>query len=75
VSGPGTGCQVNSPTSEVVTLRYVWRLHHVGLGARQRHKPIVLFVADRDVRIVTAEGELLRQLVLAPTRDYQRQSE
>ena len=57
-----------------VTLRYDSRLHHIGLGARHRGKPIVLFVADRDVRIVTEDGELLRQLVLDPTRDYQRQS-
>ena len=39
-----------------------------------RGKPIVLFVADRDIRIVDADGELLRALVLDPTRDYQRQS-
>lgn len=57
-----------------VTLRYDSRLHHIGLGARHRGKAIVLFVADRDVRIVTEDGELLRQLVLDPTRDYQRQS-
>jgi len=31
-------------------------------------------VADRDVRIVTEDGELIRQLILDPTRDYQRQS-
>ena len=58
----------------VVTLRYDSRLHHIGLGARHRGKPIVLLVADRDVRIVTEDGELLRALVLDPTRDYQRQS-
>ena len=57
-----------------VTLRYDSRLHHIGLGARHRGKAIVLFVADRDVRIVDADGELLRELVLDPTRDYQRQS-
>lgn len=34
----------------------------------------MLFVADREVRIVTEDGELLRQLTLDPTRDYQRQS-
>jgi hypothetical protein len=33
-----------------VTLRYDSRLHHIGLGARHRGKPIVLFVADRDIR-------------------------
>jgi transposase InsO family protein len=57
-----------------VTLRYDSRLHHIGLGRRHRGTPIVLFVADREVRIVTEDGELLRQLVLDPTRDYQRQS-
>jgi len=57
-----------------VTLRYDSRLHHIGLGARHRGKAIVLFVADRDIPIVDADGELLRELVLDPTRDYQRQS-
>jgi len=57
-----------------VTLRYESRLHHIGLGRGHRGTPIVLFVADRDVRIVTEDGELLRQLVLNPLRDYQRQS-
>jgi transposase InsO family protein len=57
-----------------VTLRYDSRLHHIGLGARHRGKAIVLFVADRLVRIVGVDGELLRELVLDPTRDYQRQS-
>jgi len=57
-----------------VTLRYDSRLHHIGLGARHRGKAIVLFVADRVVRIVDADGELLRELILDPTRDYQRQS-
>ena len=57
-----------------VTLRYDSRLHHIGLGARHRGKVVVLFVADRDVRIVTEDGELLRHLTLDPNRDYQRQS-
>ncbi len=57
-----------------VTLRYDSKLHHIGLGARHRGKAIVLLVADRDVRIVTEDGELLRQLTLDPARDYQRQS-
>ncbi len=35
---------------------------------------IVLVVADRYIRIVDDDGELLGELVLDPTRDYQRQS-
>ena len=57
-----------------VTLRYDSRLHHIGLGMRHRGKSIVLFVAGREVRIVDGDGVLLRELVLDPTRDYQRQS-
>jgi hypothetical protein len=30
-----------------------------------------LLVADRDIRVLTVEGELLRQLTLDPSRDYQ----
>jgi hypothetical protein len=29
-------------------------------------------VTDLDVRVVTEDGELLRELVLDPSRDYQR---
>jgi hypothetical protein len=32
---------------------------------------VVLLVADRDVRVPSAEGEILRQLVLDPSRCYQ----
>jgi hypothetical protein len=42
--------------------------------APSRDNANVLVVADRDTRIVDADGELLRELVLDPTRDYQRQS-
>ena len=57
-----------------VTLRYGSRLHHIGLGARHRGKSIVLLVADREIRIIDGDGEVLRQLTLDPARDYQRQS-
>jgi transposase InsO family protein len=57
-----------------VTLRYDSKLRHIGVGARHRGKAILLFVADRNVRIVSEDGELLRELVLDPSRNYQRQS-
>jgi hypothetical protein len=31
----------------------------------------VLLVADRDVRVLTLDGELLRQLTVDPSRSYQ----
>jgi transposase InsO family protein len=58
-----------------LTLRYESKLLHIGIGARHKGLAVVLLVADRDVRVVSAEdGELLRHLTLDPSRDYQRQS-
>lgn len=58
-----------------LTLRYDSRLLHIGMGARHKGRPVVMLIADRDVRVVSAEGgELLRHLTLDPTRNYQRQS-
>jgi len=34
----------------------------------------LVLVADLDVRVLTEDGELLRELTLDPSCDYQRQS-
>ena len=45
------------------------------MGARHRGRPVVMLIADRDIRVLTVEdGELVRHLTLDPSRDYQRQS-
>ncbi len=54
-----------------VTLRYLGRLHHIGLGLVYKNRPVRLLVAGAHVRVVTEEGSLLRELTLDPTRDYQ----
>jgi transposase InsO family protein len=54
-----------------VTLRYDSRLHHIGVGRAHAGTRVVLLVADLDVRIVNEDGELLRQLTIDPSRDYQ----
>jgi hypothetical protein len=54
-----------------VTLRYRSRLRHIRVGADHRNKPVHIFVAGAQVRIVTEEGELLRALIIDPARDYQ----
>jgi transposase InsO family protein len=56
-----------------ITVRYQSKLHHIGMGARHRGRPVVLLIADRDIRIISPEGEVLRHLTLDPSRDYQRQ--
>ena len=54
-----------------VTLRHDSRLHHIKVGRRHAGTRVVMLVAGLSVRIVTEDGELLRELVLNPTRDYQ----
>jgi hypothetical protein len=55
----------------VVTLRHRGKLHHIGVGKAHKHTPVILLVADLDVRILTEEGEVLRHLTLDPSRNYQ----
>ena len=55
-----------------VTLRYLGRLRHIGLGMAYKDRSIRLLVAGDHVRVVTDEGTVLRELTLDPTRDYQR---
>jgi transposase InsO family protein len=57
-----------------LTIRYRGQLHHIGLGRRHAGQTVAMLVAGRDIRVLTEDGQLLRQLVLDPTQDYQRQS-
>jgi Integrase core domain len=57
-----------------LTIRYQSKLHHIGMGARHKHQPVTMLIADRDIRVINNDGELLRHLELDPTRDYQPQS-
>ena len=54
-----------------VTLRHGSRLFHIAIGRRWKGTRIRLYVADLDVRVVTFDGKLLRQLTLDTTRRYQ----
>ena len=54
-----------------VSLRYLSRLHHIGVGRAHRGEAIHLLVANKDVRILGDDGSLIRQLTLDPSRDYQ----
>jgi transposase InsO family protein len=55
-----------------LTLRHAGRLHHIGLGRTHAKTRVLVLVHDLDIRIINAAtGELLRQLTLDPTSDYQ----
>ena len=55
----------------MITLRHDSRLHHIGLGRRFVGTRVLALVDGLHVRVLTEDGELIRDLILDPTRDYQ----
>ena len=59
-------------TTGAVTLRHASRLHHIGIGTRHAGTPVRLLIHDLHITVIaTSTGQILRDLVLDPTRDYQ----
>jgi transposase InsO family protein len=55
-----------------LTLRHASRLHHIGIGRDHAGTHVLLLVRELNIRIITEDtGELIRELELDPTRDYQ----
>jgi transposase InsO family protein len=54
-----------------VTVRYLSRLRHIGVGRAHAGEPVRLLIADDHVRVVAEDGSLLRELILDAGRDYQ----
>jgi transposase InsO family protein len=56
----------------LVTLRHNGKLHHIGIGRPYAGTRVLLLVQDLHIRVINATtGELLRELTLDPTRNYQ----
>jgi hypothetical protein len=59
-------------TTGSVTLRSSGRLHHIGVGRTYARTDVILLVQDLHVTVVNAAtGEILRDLIIDPRRDYQ----
>jgi transposase InsO family protein len=55
-----------------LTLRLAGRLHHLGIGAEHARTQVLKLVDGLHIRVINAAtGELLRELTIDPTRDYQ----
>jgi len=55
-----------------LTLRLSGRMHHIGIGAEHARTQVLKLVDGHHVRVINAAtGELLRELEIDPTRDYQ----
>jgi transposase InsO family protein len=55
-----------------VTLRVAGQLRHIGVGRTYARTDVILLVQDLHVTVINAAtGELLRDLIIDPRRDYQ----
>ena len=58
--------------SGTVTLRMAGQLRHIGIGRTHARTHVILLIQDLDVRVVNAiTGELLRELTIDTSKDYQ----
>ncbi|WP_231993766.1 hypothetical protein [Mycobacterium sp. 852002-50816_SCH5313054-b] len=59
-----------------LTLRHAGRLHHIGIGHRWANTPVLMLIADLNIRIIaTPGGQLIRELTLDTNSDYQPQKQ
>jgi transposase InsO family protein len=54
-----------------VSLRYHSKLYKIGLGRAHTGRTIKLLIADQHIRVIDLQGQLIRELTLDPTRNYQ----
>ena len=59
-----------------LTLRHNGKLHHIGIGRTHARTPVLMLIQDLDIHIINATtGEIIRELTLDPTKDYQPQNQ
>ena len=62
----------SSRTKRATKLRHNGRLHHIGLGRTYAGTYVRLLIEDLQITVADATtGEVLRELVLDASRDYQ----
>jgi transposase InsO family protein len=54
-----------------ISLRYDSRLYKIGVGRAHKGRPVKLLIADQNIRVIDTDGELIRELTLDPSRNYQ----
>ena len=61
-------------TGGKVSMRHDSRRIHIGIGRPWSGTTVRLYVNDLEVRVVTMEGELLRRVIVDPSKRYQPQN-
>jgi hypothetical protein len=55
-----------------LTLRHNSQLHHIGIGHDDAGIRVLMLIRELNIRVITEDtGELIRELTLDPSRDYQ----
>lgn len=54
-----------------VSLRYDSRLYKIAIGRAYTGRAVKLLIADQNIRVIDLQGELIRELTLDPSRNYQ----
>jgi transposase InsO family protein len=54
-----------------VSLRYDSRLFKIGVGRAHKGRAVKLLIADQCIRVIDLDGQLIRELTLDPSRNYQ----
>jgi Integrase core domain len=54
-----------------VSLRFDSRLYKIGIGRAHKARSVKLLIADQKIRVIDSKGELIRELTLDPSRNYQ----
>jgi transposase InsO family protein len=54
-----------------VSLRYESRLYKIGIGRAHKGRAVKLLIADQSIRVIDLQGQLIRELTLDPSRNYQ----
>ncbi len=54
-----------------ITLRYAGKLRHLAIGRAHKGRHILMLVNDRDVRVISSEGEAIATIHIDPDKLYQ----
>lgn len=54
-----------------VTLRHSGKLHHIGIGGDHRNKRVTMLIDGLHIKVISQDGETLREFKLDPSKIYQ----
>jgi len=56
-----------------LSLRHNGTMHHIGIGRAHSGTAVRMLIHEKEIRIITTSGELLRDFIFDEERNYQRQ--